>query len=118
AGHQVRRARAGSRDADADPPAGARVAVGGERRPLLVAHQHMLQRRAVERVVERHDRAAGVAEERIDALGLECLHQPVRTVHYAASFWSLELSSHTIFSPSFLPTCSIWCSRSACLYFL
>src|SRR5690606_23395563 len=106
------------RDADADPPAGARVAVGGELRPLLVALQHMLQRRAAERVVERHDRTAEVSEARIDALGLECLRKPVRHAHHAASFWSLELSSHTIFSRSFLPTCSVWCSRSACLYFL
>ena len=59
AGHQVGGAGPGRGDAHARPAAGARIAVGGVRRGLLVPHQHVPQRRVLgQRVVERHDRAA------------------------------------------------------------
>ena len=49
---------------DADLAGGARIAVGGVHRRLLVAHQHVLDRvLLVERVVDVEDRAAGVAPE-------------------------------------------------------
>ena len=57
--------------ADADPAGGAGVAVGGQGRALLVAHQDVPQARAEQRVVDRHDGAAGVAEDDVDALVLE-----------------------------------------------
>ena len=44
-GHEVGRARARGGHADADPARGARVAVGHVRRALLVAHEHVADRR-------------------------------------------------------------------------
>ena len=75
AGDQVGGARARGGDADADPAGGARVAVGGEGRALLVADQDVPQRATDQRVVDRHDRAAGVAEDEVHALVLERLDE-------------------------------------------
>ena len=62
-GHQVRRPRPRGRDAHAGTSAGPRVAVRRVGRRLLVPHQHVAQRGILrQRVVERHDRAARVAE--------------------------------------------------------
>ena len=48
--------------------AGARVAVGRVGRGLLVAHQHVAELGILgQRVVERHDRAAGIPEEHVHA---------------------------------------------------
>ena len=50
-------------------PVAPGVPVGRVRRSLLVPHQHVAQAGKLgERVVERHDRAAGVAEEDFDTL--------------------------------------------------
>ncbi|KAG0925239.1 hypothetical protein G6F32_013627 [Rhizopus arrhizus] len=80
AGDQVRGARAGSSHADADLAAGAGEAIGGQRSALLMAHQDVLQRRIHQRVVERHDGAAGIAEQRADAFGFQRLGQPARAI--------------------------------------
>ncbi len=80
AGDQIRGAGAGGGHADADLAAGAGEAIGRQRCTLLVAHQDVLQRRIHQRVVERHDGAAGIAEQRADALGLQRLGQPARAV--------------------------------------
>ena len=69
AGHQVRGSRSRGGHADARPAAGAGVAVGRVGRRLLVAHQHVAQPGVLgQRVVERHDRAAGIAEQDVHAL--------------------------------------------------
>ena len=69
AGHQVGGARPRGGDAHARPPARAGVAVGGVGRGLLVPHQHVAEPGILrQRVVERHDRAAGIAEEQVHAL--------------------------------------------------
>ncbi len=58
----------GSRHTDAHTIAGARVAIRGVGRRLLVADEDMPQPgMPVQRVVERHDRPAGIAEQHIDA---------------------------------------------------
>ena len=85
AGNQVRGARSGGRDADADAAAGARIAVRRERGALLVPHQHVFEGRSVQGIVEGHDRAAGIPEQRIHAFREQRLHQPAGTVHQAVS---------------------------------
>ena len=50
------------------PPRGAAVAVGRVRTALLVPHQDVAQRELAQDVVDRQDRAAGVAEDRGHAL--------------------------------------------------
>ena len=69
AGHQVGGPRPGGGDAHAGPPRGAGIAVGGVRRGLLVPHQDVPQARELgQRVIERHDRAAGIPEQDVHAL--------------------------------------------------
>ena len=63
AGDHVGRAGARGRNRDADAAARARVAVGHVRRALLVADQHVPDRKLEHRVVGRQDRAARVAED-------------------------------------------------------
>src|SRR6185503_16038551 len=62
AGDHVGRAGPRRRDRHADLAAGAGVAVGHVRRPLLVADEDVADRIAEHRVVGRKDRAARVAE--------------------------------------------------------
>src|SRR5439155_23463018 len=52
-----------------DPPGRAGIAFGGMDRAALLAHQDVAQRILLEqRIVNRQDRAAGIAEYDIDAL--------------------------------------------------
>ena len=68
-GHQIGGPRPGSRHAHAQPPGGFCVPFGGVDGPLLVAAQHMPDLGVIgQGVVHRHDRAAGVAEHRVDAV--------------------------------------------------
>ena len=54
----------------------ARIAVGGVHRGLLVAHQHVLDLVLLEeRVVDVQHRAAGIAEDVLDALRLQAAHE-------------------------------------------
>ena len=78
AGDEVGRARARRRDADAGPAGDPPVSVGGERRALLVADQDVGQVRSDQRIVDRHDRAAGIAEDVLHALALERFHDQSR----------------------------------------
>ena len=73
AGDEVRRSRSGSRDGDAYLAGSARIAVGHVRRSLLVPDQHVADRVLRERVVGRHDRAARISEDHVDAFGDEGL---------------------------------------------
>jgi len=114
AGDQIGGAGAGGGHAHADPTAAPGITVRGQRRALLVAHQHVMQARAEQGVVERHDGAARITEQDVDALGFQCLHQPARCVHAAFSFGaaattagSPSLPSQLIAARSFLPICSI-----------
>ena len=81
-GHQVERARPEGRDADAGTPGQAAVGGGHERRRLLVARQHELDRGRpqgldhVEVLLARHP------EDPVDALVLERRHQQVRTLRH------------------------------------
>ena len=70
---EVRRARPGGRHGDADLAGRARVALRHVAGALLVAHQHVLDRRPRrgERVVDREDRPAGDPEADLDAARLE-----------------------------------------------
>ena len=76
AGHGIGHARARGDQRDADVAGGAGVAVGGVHRGLLVAHQHVLDGvLLVERVVDVQHRAARVAPEVLDVLGLQALDE-------------------------------------------
>ena len=58
-------------------------------RPLLVAGEHVAERRpARERVVDRQDRPAGDAEDGVHALGLEGSEDGVGAVHQTGSGWN------------------------------
>ena len=134
-GHQVGRTRAGGGHAYPDPAAGAGVAVGGQRRALFVADQDVAQPRIHQRVVERHDRAARIAEDRVHAFGFQRMRDPGRAIAqsgrsgggggvHAAAVPCLPASllpacgalacSHTILARSSWPTFSIGWSLSAC----
>ena len=74
AGDRVGRAGAGGDEQHADLAGRARVAFGGVRGALLVAHQDVADLvLAEERVVDRQHRAAGIAEHVLDALVLQRL---------------------------------------------
>ena len=78
AGHQVRGAGTAGAEADADPPAGAGVAVGRVGSTLLVADEDGTQLGVVgPNVVERQDDAARVAEDDLHALADEGLAEGV-----------------------------------------
>ena len=64
AGDEVGRAGAGGGHADAGASGGARVAVGHVRGALLVAHEHVVDGgELAQRVVDREDGSAGIAED-------------------------------------------------------
>jgi hypothetical protein len=79
---EVRRARSARRDAHAHSASstGARVAFGGVTRALFVPAEHVMQAIAVavQRVVERHDRAAGYAEHHAHTFADERLTHDLR----------------------------------------
>ena len=76
----------GRGDRDADPPGRARVALGHVAGALLVAGEHVAHGRpAREGVVRRQDRAAGEAEDDVDALGLERAQDRVGAVRLHAT---------------------------------
>ena len=63
-------------------PGRARIALGGMDRALLVAHQDVAQRVLLEqRIVDRQDGAAGIAEYDIDALIDQRLDDDIRSAH-------------------------------------
>src|SRR5208283_1254029 len=72
------RARSRGRDANADAPTAARVPAGRVCRSGLVPNEDVANGMSVQRVVERHDRAAGVAEHDLDPFVLERLEHRVR----------------------------------------
>ena len=141
AGDQVRRARSGGRHAHADAAAGARIAVGRECRALLVADQHVAAGlEPVQRVVERHDRAArdsrtacrrlrrpapAPASARLwrgAAAAVAFITRPRSCGRGARVGGGLPAAACGATSPAtscwragFLPTASIGWSRSACL---
>ena len=85
-GDEVRRARAGRRDRDADPSRRARVALRHVPCALLVAGEDVTHGRpARERVVGREDGAAGKPEGDVDPLGLERAEDRVGAVHSHAT---------------------------------
>ena len=65
---EVRRARARGREADADASRRARVAARGEGGGRFMPGEDVLEVVRVERIVERHDRAARIPEDDFDAL--------------------------------------------------
>ena len=76
---EVGGARAGGRHADADLAGGAGVALGRVAGALLVADQDVADLGGVhQRVVGRQDRAAGDAEDGVDADALEGADQALR----------------------------------------
>jgi hypothetical protein len=78
--------RAGTRgdQDDARLARAARVAFGGVGRALLVADQDVLQARLVEqRVIDRQDRAARIAEQHLDALVHEAANHDLGAGHGA-----------------------------------
>ena len=74
AGDQVGRPRAQRAEADAGPAREPPVDVGHERRPLLVAHDHDLDRRAAQRLHDLEGLLPGDGEDALDALRLEAPH--------------------------------------------
>ena len=69
---------------DADFAGNARVAFGGEDRALLVASQNVAHAAAFERVIQRHDRAAGIAEDQVHAFRAQALQDDVGSFKHSA----------------------------------
>ena len=78
-GHEIRGARPAGGNRNADLPRGARMAFGGKHRALLVPRENVADAAALERVIQRHDRAAGVAEHQFHALGAQALQKDFRS---------------------------------------
>ena len=76
-GHEVQRARAERAEADAGAAGQPAVDVGHVGAALLVAHRDELDRRARQRLVQVERLLARDAEDVLDALGLEALHEDV-----------------------------------------
>ena len=133
AGDEIGRARPRGRDADAGLAGDAAIGVGGQRRRLLVADEDVLQARARQRVVDRHDRAARIAEDVAHALALQRLDdQPragdrlrtasaggtgrraMRALDQAAFVVAAGSAARPCAVRSRAPTFSIGWSRSAC----
>ena len=64
-GHQVGCAGTAGGDADTDLAGGASIAVGHVGRRLLVTNQDVVDRVVRQRVVRRHDGAAGITEHQV-----------------------------------------------------
>ena len=82
AGDGIGRAGARGHQQHADLAGRAGIALGRMGRALLVAHQHVLHEVLLEDgVIDRKDRTAGIAENRLDALVLQGLDDHFRTGH-------------------------------------
>ena len=78
--HQV--GGAGTRGCDAHTGAagGPGITIGRMRRGLLVADEHVTEPGVLRQcVIERHDRAAGIAEQQVDALFEQCTAEDLGT---------------------------------------
>jgi hypothetical protein len=78
---EVGGARAGRAEGDADAPGRLGVALGRVAAAGLVAHEDVADASVVEGVVGGQVRAAGQAEDDLDALGLQALHQGIGGSH-------------------------------------
>ena len=88
-------ARARGDERDADIAGGARVAVGRVHGRLLVAHQHVLDAvLLVQRVVDVEHRAAWVAPEVLDTLGLQAANQDFGAVRLLGGSFAVVPMRH------------------------
>ena len=93
-GDCVGRAGAGRDEQDADLAGRARIALGGVGRALLVAHEDVADLFLVEdRVIDRQHRAAGIAEDDIDALILQRFDDHFRAGHMSGHNTITPISS-------------------------
>ena len=88
----------------ADLAGRARIAFGGMHRALFVAHQNVLHHVLLkQRVIDRQHRAAGIAENVLDALIGQRLDHHFRAGHFGAGFGSgrlwLQRSCHSWSAP-------------------
>ena len=85
AGDEVGGAGAAGGHADTGPAGGAGIALGRERAALLVARQDGADLLGSgQRLVKLHARAAGVGEDRVHALALECADEDLTADHARA----------------------------------
>ena len=84
--HRIGGARPRGHQHDAGLTRRARIALGGMSRPLLVADENVLHRVLLEKlVINRQDRAAGIAEQMLDAIVLERLDDHFGARHLASA---------------------------------
>ncbi len=78
--HQVGRARSAGRDAHAELATArcAGIAFGGVSGGLFVAHQHVVDLIFRQGMVERHDRAARIAKDHVNAFAHQCFTHDLR----------------------------------------
>ena len=82
ASDRIGRARPGGDEQHADPAGRAGVAFGRVRGALFMAHENMAERILAENgVVDRQDRAAGIAEDEVDSLVLQRFDDHLRAGH-------------------------------------
>ena len=83
--HHIGRARPRSRDRNAHLPAGARISIRHVRGALLVTHQNVMDLAALERVIRRQNRAAGIAENSLHPFALNAFPHDARAGHTLGS---------------------------------
>ena len=92
AGDGVGGAGAGGDEQAADLARRARIAFRRMGRALFMAHQHVLDLRLMEkRVIDRQDRAAGIAEQGRNTLILQGLHHHFGAGHHLRHCWAPRL---------------------------
>gem|GEM_PF-6412712 len=120
-GDEIGRPRSRGCAANADASAGPCITTRRKRRARLMANEDVTHGMSVERIVKRHDGAAGVAENNVDPLAFECFKDRVSArsrarrhcgVHFAIA-GALSVWNHGISVRSFAPTASIGCLAAA-----
>ena len=84
AGDEIGRAGTAGGHSHADFPGNTRIAFGGEHGALLVAREDVAHAAAFEGVVQRHDRAAGVAKDQVYAFRPQALQDYVGSFNHSA----------------------------------
>src|SRR5207247_10726460 len=104
-GDEIRRARPARGNCHADLAVRTRMTFRSKHRALLVTRQNVPDAAALERVIQRHDRAARIAEHEFDAFSSQALQKYFRTFKHSQPFSAEQFQSS-------VPACPISTSSS------
>ena len=105
AGNQIGRAGSAGRHRHSDLAGHPGVAFGRENRALLVPRQDVAHAAALERVIQRHDGAAGITEHKVNPFGAQTLQDDVGAFKHSPPVW--RLAERVAF-------CLPWAANSSC----